>query len=179
MTSFDLSSVSSLHYRNMNRPARWAGVGFFLFFTALIAWQLAVHGFEPILLALVAGDAFLVWFVVYYTAPGPVELRQAESGFDFVYAGGRKRRVALDGAKLRLKLAERVLIPNPRQFERAIDDARYFAMLGVDRMAITPEAFEYLAGLIRNSGYATRTRTKPNPPVGSWHIQEFNRAKSN
>ena len=98
MTSFDLSSVSSLHYRNMNRPARWAGVGFFLFFTALIAWQLAVHGFEPILLALVAGDAFLVWFVVYYTAPGRSNFGRPSRGFDFVYAGGRKRRVVLDGA---------------------------------------------------------------------------------
>ncbi|MFZ1140866.1 MAG: hypothetical protein WAN76_16910, partial [Candidatus Sulfotelmatobacter sp.] len=71
----------------MNRPARWAGVGFFLFFAILIAWQLAVHGFEPILLALVAGDAFLVWFVMYYTAPGPVELRQAED-FSWTLSGG-------------------------------------------------------------------------------------------
>ncbi len=162
----------------MNRPARWAGVGFFLFFAILIAWQLAVHGFEPILLALVAGDAFLVWFVMYYTAPGPVELRQAESGFEFVYAGGRARQVAIKGAQLHFKLVERVLKPNPGRFEKAIDDARYFAVVGVDRIALTPEAFEFLAGSILRAGYATRTRIKPNPPVGFWHIQEFDRAKS-
>jgi hypothetical protein len=175
MASFDVSAVSALHYRNMVRLSRWSAVGFFVFFAGLAVWRLVVQGYQPILLLLVPLEGFLGWFAAVHASPGPVELRRTTVGFDFVYPHGRVRSVSISGSRLHLRLAERVLKTNPSWFEKAIDDAQYFAFLGWDQVAITPPAYEFLLHEIQNAGFVPRTRMKPYRPVGFWRIQEFGR----
>jgi len=178
MDPFDLSDVSSLHYRNQLRTAHWLTGGFFFVLIGVAVYRVAFFGLNSFELWMYGVLALLIGFLFYiaflYARPGPTELRLEVRAITFVYRGGRRRIVATDTDRVPLRLVEQIDPEKPPRFEHP-NDTHYFAAVRSDWIALTPEAHSALGRELEVRGFATKESMKPHPPTGTWRIQEFYR----
>jgi len=172
---FDLSSAAQLHYHGVVRLPRLAAVAFLVFFAGIVVWRTATIGFTLILVPVILLLGFLAWVIVFYMVPGPTKLRAVSGSIEFVYPGGRIRRVLIDGLRLPIELVEVIPRESPLRFDIMLKDASEFVKYGREWIAVTKDAFEYIEGEARDAGYITRISVRPNYPTGGWRFHQYSR----
>ena len=181
LSTFDLTAVSNLQYRNKLRLARYVGAAIAAMIVAAIVSRLLLFGLDPALLVgyvfALGAAAFGVFAAVYYAAPGPTELRISAESILFSYRGGRVVLIDTTGPKFRLRLAE-VVPPERRPWSGLIADAPCFAVIGWRWLPLTQEAYSAIINALRSSGISERSSFRPNPPAGGFRVSDFYRRSS-
>ncbi len=173
--SFDLTEPARIHYRGVVRTPRWSAIGFLVLFSVLFGWRVLTIGFDLIVLPVVVGIPILVWIVFFYAVPGPIRLNDLGTSVEFTYPRGSVRRVTFGGRRLRLRLLERAPLRPQARASWTLKDADHVAIVGSERIALTPEAFQFLDAKAISAGYQPISSVVEGPGASSWRMRAYSR----
>lgn len=178
--TFDVSSDSRLHYRSKSLPGRLMGLG-------LLAVTLSTEGASIVLrsspgppgpalvdeILVLCLVVFLAWYVVFFTAEGPVEVRVSPSNVTFWSRRGRLVHTLRKQSHRRIRLME-CRRATDRSLARLLPDARYFVSFSVRRrIALSEEAFRRLRDCFEEWSSTSWVHLLALAGGGSEHIHEY------